>query len=236
MGLGWSDDAAGRRDARATALRLERMLDRLEVSAPLILVGHSIASLYLRVFAGLTSRKVAGMALLDPSHPKQSRVLGETGFTRLARAYQYMSAGYAALGIPRLVPPRWELSRLDFTALDRLSREQILFLMRRPHTFLTPLRESDQFECSATQALESPALGDVPLLVVSATEPVRPAGNSSAARNAVRRFADLHKDLLNWSGNSRHELAAGASHTSIITCEPIAKEVCRLIRQFLSNA
>ncbi|MEM6319063.1 MAG: alpha/beta hydrolase [Bacteroidota bacterium] len=49
------------------AARLIRLLDKLEVAPPYILVGHSLGGLYVRGFANLYPELLAGLIIVDPA-------------------------------------------------------------------------------------------------------------------------------------------------------------------------
>ena len=50
---------------------LHGLLQAAQVAPPYVLVGHSIAGLHLRVYAQRFPHDVAGLVLLDVSHPDQ---------------------------------------------------------------------------------------------------------------------------------------------------------------------
>jgi pimeloyl-ACP methyl ester carboxylesterase len=98
-GMGFSDGAPLPRDASATVNDLHMLLHRADIHPPYVLVGHSIAGLYEPLFADRYPHEVAGMVLVDPSFPFQSRSLdaaapalkrlsseGDRGFTRCYHA------------------------------------------------------------------------------------------------------------------------------------------------------
>jgi pimeloyl-ACP methyl ester carboxylesterase len=66
-GLGGSDPGPMPRDAAARASDMEQMLVAAKVRGPYVLVGHSLGSYDLQLFADVYRRKVAGMVLVDPA-------------------------------------------------------------------------------------------------------------------------------------------------------------------------
>ena len=63
-GRGWSDPASVPQDGFAVARDLHVLLERAQIQAPVVLVGHSSAE-YVRIFADRYPEQVAGMVLLD---------------------------------------------------------------------------------------------------------------------------------------------------------------------------
>ena len=72
-GSGQSDPAPTPRTAQDMANDLAALLAEAQIPAPYLLVGHSYAGLPLRLFATQHRSQVAGMVLLDASHPDQAR-------------------------------------------------------------------------------------------------------------------------------------------------------------------
>lgn len=60
-----------RRDQRAVAAELDELLESLKVPPPYILVGHSLGGVYVQAYAAAYPQKVAGLVLVDPTHPDQ---------------------------------------------------------------------------------------------------------------------------------------------------------------------
>jgi pimeloyl-ACP methyl ester carboxylesterase len=65
-GLGWSDNSLAPATARHAADDLHLLLDRAELPAPYILVGHSLGALIARMFQQRHPETVAGLVLVDP--------------------------------------------------------------------------------------------------------------------------------------------------------------------------
>lgn len=71
-GLGFSDGSSRPSTAANIAEDLHALLEAAHVAPPYILVGHSAAGMYVRVFADRYFDEVAGMVLVEPSHEDQS--------------------------------------------------------------------------------------------------------------------------------------------------------------------
>ena len=73
-GMGWSEAAPGSRDARQIAAQLHSLLSGAGETGPYVPVGHSYGGLYALNHAGQYPAEVAGLVLLDSSHPDRSPV------------------------------------------------------------------------------------------------------------------------------------------------------------------
>jgi len=69
--MGGSDARPGPRTSATIARELHALLRHEGIAGPYILAGHSIAGYHMRVFASLYPSAVAGMVMVDSSHPDQ---------------------------------------------------------------------------------------------------------------------------------------------------------------------
>ncbi len=75
--LGWSDAIPNKwRTSQDIAKDLHTLLTAAKVPGPYVLVGHSVGGLNARVYAGLYPDEVAGVVLVDATHPdRKSKLL-----------------------------------------------------------------------------------------------------------------------------------------------------------------
>jgi len=93
-GMGFSEAGPLPRDANAMVRDLHSLLQRGGIAGPYILVGHSIAGLYALLYADRYPNDVAGMVLVDPSYPNQTRELDAASPT-MARTDKGAGDAYA---------------------------------------------------------------------------------------------------------------------------------------------
>jgi pimeloyl-ACP methyl ester carboxylesterase len=70
-GMGWSEAGPEPRDAKQISSELHTLLKGADTEAPYVLVGHSYGGLYARMYAARYPNQVAGVVLVDSSHPEQ---------------------------------------------------------------------------------------------------------------------------------------------------------------------
>jgi len=70
-GEGWSDSAPTARSSATIVHDLHELLQRTPVTAPYVLVGHSIGGEYVRTYTAKFPSEVAGLVLVDSTHPDQ---------------------------------------------------------------------------------------------------------------------------------------------------------------------
>jgi pimeloyl-ACP methyl ester carboxylesterase len=198
-GMGWSERGPEPRDAKQVTGELHALLEGAGIEGPYVLVGHSFGGLYTQTYAARYPDEVAGVALVESSHPEQ--------FTRLPEArdsYEQTKLVFTVgsllsrIGVVRLfglspAPP--ELPQRQRAQIDALGPST-----RQMSTTAQEFRASPQ-TTAQTQALES--LGDKPLAVVS-------AGTQSPD------WLELQDELAALSPNSMHRVVEGATHTSVV--------------------
>src|SRR5690606_26114202 len=77
-GYGWSETRSEARDALHRAAELHGLLEAAEIEAPYVLVGHSLGGLFSRVYRSQYLDEVAGMVLVDATHPDTFERQGES--------------------------------------------------------------------------------------------------------------------------------------------------------------
>lgn len=70
-GLGNSDPSIHTQTTTQIAVDLHNLLARAGVSGPLVLVGHSLGGINVRLYASMYPKEVVGMVLVDSTHEEQ---------------------------------------------------------------------------------------------------------------------------------------------------------------------
>jgi pimeloyl-ACP methyl ester carboxylesterase len=96
-GLGYSDPGPEPRDGRAINDDLETLLEALGETAPILLVGHSMGGLMVRLFALERTRALVGLVLVDAVTPDVLGLPGVApGVQVFGRLLQVVSQGAKA--------------------------------------------------------------------------------------------------------------------------------------------
>lgn len=102
-GLGHSDPGPTPRDGRAIVLDLAALLNKLEQAGPIVLVGHSMGGLMVRLFALTHPRLVLGVVLVDAVTPEvMDSKIGSKAVLAFGQAMRWVSHG-ARYGMMRPV-------------------------------------------------------------------------------------------------------------------------------------
>jgi pimeloyl-ACP methyl ester carboxylesterase len=208
-GLGWSDGAPGWPSAAGMARELHDLLNAAGIGRPIVLAGHSLGGLIARVFTQMYPDAVAGLVLVDSSHPDQSERL-------------------PALGLRARPGARLAEVALEFAR--PLAMRQVLHSIKREppggvliaHEMTSKYRRANAKEVLAFNAICRQAgviagdLGDLPLAVLTSSERAPGLPEDSPGQRARSRFypawVTLQEDLAALSARSVHVTAPNAGH------------------------
>jgi pimeloyl-ACP methyl ester carboxylesterase len=181
-GYGWSDASPAPRTSLQIAHELKSLLDAAGEKGPFVMVGHSFRGYNVRVFTSLYPTDVAGMVLVDASHPdEESRIDALFSPDQLARQKQSQQRDEMwgriveplkiHLGVERLA---LALGLKHSRHLSRRLQEEFLYLEHLPKYNRTVQDEDAVFKTSGQQAVAAGSLGDRPLIVLAAGKPYEP--------------------------------------------------------------
>jgi len=208
-GLGWSDPAPDTQDAAQSAADLHAALQAAGLSGPCVVVGHSYGGLVVRAFADLYPDQVAGMVLVDASHPDQWAALSIPGGSKLAALGNWIPGVMARLGLVRLLGMNVSLS----AGLPERQAAELAAALARPQTWFTSGDVIAIWDARTRPLInQAGPLGDLPLVVLSAPE--RPSAASLGG------YADLlnaqQAELAALSSNSQQLTVEGATHENLV--------------------
>jgi pimeloyl-ACP methyl ester carboxylesterase len=209
-GLGWSDPAPGLPTAAAMARDLRGLLDAAGVAPPFVVAGHSLGGLVAQVFSCRYPGEMAGLALVDSSHPGQVGRLPRTHLRdhrggKLAEA----ALTYAQpLGLRRA----WRDVRRVPRSGDGAAELALSSRYRR-----ACLKELLAFNAICRDAgAAAGGLSALPLTVITSSERDPKLAEDSEAQRARSRFyqhwAKLQSELAALSEDSVHIVAGHAGH------------------------
>ena len=197
-GRAWSESEPGPQDGDALAADLHALLQRAGEAGPYVLVGHSLGGLGVLTFASRYPEQVAGVVLLDATHPEMfTRVPTYPAFYETYRRILALFPSLARVGIGRVA----YRSSFDNLPAQARAEERAMWSTAR-------LARSQRDEWVAVprvmrQARSLTTLGNRPLIVVT------------AGRDAQAGWMPLQLDLVSLSSNSAHRVLPNAAHMSL---------------------
>lgn len=247
-GLGWSEPVRRPRRASLLAEELHTLLDTAGISGPYIFAAHSFGGYVARLFASKYPGEVAGMVLVDtpdtsdwvrPTSERRKRQRGGAFLCRigalLARAGVVRLClnrlGRGATSIPLAVTKSFGSAAFD------LSKRMVGQVMKlpsefwpiaqaqwsRPQSFLSLASHLWHLRDSAAEVAACGLLGDLPLVVLTASEP---STERREQQDAVGRL----------SSRGRHVVAARGGHWLHLDEPELVVEAIRSVAQSAGQA
>src|SRR5574340_1217591 len=188
-GIMWSDPGPVPRNGKSIAEDLHTALERGGERGPFVLVGHSLGGPYAMTFTKYFGNDVAGLVLVDPSHPEQTERFKKVRKTEPS-AMEYITKLGAALGwsgVVRAVQPL-------FPGVPNQPPQVARSVTAYASTSLkAAVQETDALEQSFAEAGTFRSLGNRPLVVMTSRAPL-PAGALAAMKMTPeqgRQFKEL---------------------------------------------
>ncbi len=232
-GFGWSDALAPPRDAQHIATELHGLLAVAGIHGPIVLMGHSIAGIYIREYATRYPTQVAGLIFVDGSTPLQNRNPAfKAHDSEASNRWFWMLVNQGALtfGIPRLLGA----CSSSFPGFDahaaRLQAED-----RCHESFQAGADEMASFDRSGEETVDTGPYGALPILIFS-QDPVKATSDGEPA-DIVEAWNQMQENLKRLSTRSRRIIAKGSPHyIQLKRAELIEREVPVFIEQIRGTA
>jgi pimeloyl-ACP methyl ester carboxylesterase len=181
---------------------LHALLGTASESPPYILVGHSLGGMLARVFADRFEGEVVGFVFVDSGHPQQEERLPRPSSAAVKIGEAIMRAGSES-GVLRLLP----IPRDGILPLEAWRTRRAL----GPQSVPTMIQEFAAVSDIAVHDFRSWPLGDVPTVVLTASESFRNLPEELRTTADPIRM-DLQRELAALSSNSAHRVIPGAGH------------------------
>jgi len=204
-GLGYSEISPRPRTSKVIAEELHSLLQAAHIPPPYVLVGHSMAGYDVRLYTSLYRNEVAGMVLVDASHPDQEARLPLE--LKNLEATQLREGEFLALTMPLGVPRL--LALCDEDPVQRAAECNF-------HSFREAVAELKALPESAAQTAATGTLGDTPLAVLS-HDPDKPS-------------AELPPDLAKPTNDAWEKMQEELAHLSTRGTQTIAKNSAHYIQ------
>jgi len=206
-GFGWSDTLPPPRDADHIAAELHGLLAAANITGPVVLMGHSIAGMYIRDYATRYPENIAGLIFVDASTPLQNRnpafkAHPDPGPSQFAAV---LKKAAIAAGIPRLLG---ECS-LPFPGFG--AQASSLQAEDQCHDRSAAVAgEVESFDRSGEETVHTGPYGTLPILIFS-QDPAHTAAQGQPAA-VVKEWNQMQEDLKLLSTRSRRIIATGSGH------------------------
>ena len=216
-GYGWSSNSPNPRNSREMMEEFEALMRTADIPPPYVLVGDSLGSYTMRLYAHTYPDNVAGLILTDGLH--------EDGMARLPTSIQIvkaiftagflMSVAGSALGLIRILQ-QLGLFQIISPKLRQYSQAQLAPVLRsfvRPKHWFTMAREMWSINASNEQLRQTGSLGTLPVINIKASNFFNPAPllKILPLETTNELWTKMHHNLMRLSTQSL-SLPAQSSH------------------------
>ncbi len=219
-GYAWSEAAPNGTPRTSQQLVAEQrlLLERAGIQPPYILLGHSFGAINALVYAKSYPQEVAGLVLVDPSHPEMVERVPRIPSSQATQRISQAIATLGRLGLLRWLGPLMLRQMLPQgeQQLEPATWAALLKFASSPREYANAAREAGFGSQSFAQARSTPgSLGDLPIDVLTAEWWLR--GKQNAMKAA---FVSLHAELAALSSRGRHRVIPGSEHADLPTARP----------------
>jgi pimeloyl-ACP methyl ester carboxylesterase len=208
-GVLWSERGKGPKTGAQIAEELHALLQNAGHEGPYILVGHSLAGITLRPFLDKYREEVAGLVLVDASHPEQLERFPEEARKMMQQPPTWLFKVMAEVGVVRLMTRNQKVpgSQIEDDA-------QRMINGRMPVSMKGVADEIGHLADLAKESRQSGQLDSLPLIVLTANRPDRykEFPDTTIGKEVTKIWMELQKDHLNLSTQSEQVLANESGH------------------------
>lgn len=206
-GRGLSDPAPMPRDAAAVVRDLDEALTAASIAPPYVLIGHSMGSYHVRLFANTHFDKMAGMVLVDPSGDGQLARFNAV----IPKVQQIQDAAFKAQEDLNCIV---RLREAPVASADPFAKQ---CGGNDPDAIEATKSEVDSMPGASTEQLAAShrSYGDMPLIVLTRGDYDKdmPPDFTADDRAAMRSVWEaMHAEMAALSSKGEHRFVPGAGH------------------------
>lgn len=208
-GVLWSERGKGPKTGAQIGEELYTLLKKSGHEGPYILVGHSLAGIILRPFLDAHREELAGLVLVDASHPQQIDRFPEAANKMMKTPPTWLIKLASRVGIIRLF-----MGGAQLPGTQPSDSCNIITSARMPLSMQGVMDEMSQLEVLAKEGQQAGKLDSLPLIVLTAVNPDRykQFPDTLLGKQINEIWGELQRDHLTLSTNSEQVLADKSFH------------------------
>lgn len=211
------------RDAKTIAGELNITLSRLGIHGAIILVGHSMGGLNIRMYQHLYPEKVIGMVLLDAAHPQLFDRIPQVKSNLDKQINQVQTL--ILLGKLRLL--KFATKKIPTFGLPKRLLHDYFNITTKASYYSTYKMEMQAFGQSLEQCKELGNLGNLPLLVISSPQGLNQPidSNTETSIFEMNIWIELQKELAELSLDSKYVESSGDHFLQLSDVPTVLREL-----------
>ena len=222
-GYGTSSPGPAPRDSKAIVSDLAATLKAAGVSGPYVIVGHSLGSFDVRLFALTYPKAVAGVVLVDPSADWQMKRMAAV-VPKIAAMTEANYGGMRPCAESPRPPERQAVCVGILPPGTPPAAVAFLTAAHGPDFYRAMLGEFDVFptidneeltvarEAVSARAPGKPPLGDRPLIILTAGTMAQPGLTPEESEAVHKVWMTLHDEMAGLSSRGVNRVVEGSSH------------------------
>ncbi|MDX1519658.1 MAG: alpha/beta hydrolase, partial [Gammaproteobacteria bacterium] len=191
-GYGMSYEGSGARTAGQIAEELAALIRYADLPGPYILVGHSFGGYVVQIFARKKLADLAGVVLVDSSHPDQVQRLA--GLDEIGDTYRHIINGPVSIRGGAFSDAK------EFWNMLNGQRKSIF----------TQMYELKYFSESAEEVRNAGTFPDIPLAVITRDRELLPT--TGEGHSYETEWQDMQRELVALSSHGWQTIARDSSH------------------------
>ncbi|MBZ0290704.1 MAG: alpha/beta hydrolase [Anaerolineae bacterium] len=229
-GQGWSEPAAGSRDALTLVNELHTLLEQAGEQSPYIMVGHSFGAILVRIYAQQYPDQVSGIVQVDSGLLIPKQFASQSEFQEWKSSNDILQAllwGMTRVGIIRLMMP----AQFEAWGYPPEIVKELAALRSSNQVFDSDYAERLPARWALNEASASAEnLGDLPMVVLWGTEGL------NFAPADLERLHEFQREIAAYSSNSVSRNVEGADHGTILGKEQYAAQVRDAVLEVITAA
>ncbi len=221
------------RDARTIALEMDKALVEKGVTNNIILAGHSLGGLHVRMYQALYPEKVKAMVLLDAANPNQ--------FQQLPKEFEELKNDQVksldkVIELAQKDYLKYSKGKIPTFGLPKNLLEDYYEVTTQPEYYFTMQKETEWFEVSLKQIGELDDLGDLPLLVVASKNSMNERLIPGKIKNYPfeehnKSWMKLQEELSSLSENSTFVVSEKDHYLNVTDTNLVYHSIIRFLRK-----
>lgn len=228
-GYGWSEAAQTSRTTQQIVEDLHSLLEKAEIKPSFVLVGHSLGGLNMLEFARRYPQEVAGLVLVEATHGAVDKLPKNLRKMLALQAKLQGAMGFLAkIGLTKLI--------LKLVSPKNMPPEIVAGFKRNysnPAFYTAINGEINSLLQQPVAAYTPGMLGDLPLVVISRKMPEPKNGKAPNQIEVIWR--QLHAEMAQLSGQSRHIIAEKPTHFTITEEPQLVIEAIKSVVEIARN-
>lgn len=228
LGYGKSGKWTSERSTEQQAYECYDLLMNLNISSPLIAVGHSLGAYVTYQLNDLFPNRVQSIVLLDPTHPNLEENEQKLYDTLL---YQYALLMKRAnqFKITKILPSQFVSKMFKQNKEERLEVLKSLKSLKHWKTVVSEWKNLNYSNSRIGEALKKQI--DIPLLVLTASKQSGLTFSKKTQAQLLQKVEEYHKQYAKTSLKGKHKTIQGYTHASIYgNSKETAENISKMIR------